>query len=99
MIKILGKISKKEKRGRRNQRLRKILQPKNALMVLNEIVGGQKYNVTESPVTGNDNESFLATVTVEGHEYIGNGMYALFIFLNTCEYYCIFNNYRLQANF
>lgn len=40
-------------------------------MVLNEIVGGQKYNVSEAPVIGD--ESFVATVTVEGQEYVGNG--------------------------
>lgn len=72
-----GKISKKEKRGRRNQRLRKILQPKNALMVLNELVGGQKYTIVEGTVGIEHTENFAATVVVDGQEYIGFGKFII----------------------
>lgn len=70
-----SKISKKERRGRRNQRLRKILQPKNALMVVNELVGGQKYNVIETQTNGGENntDNFAATVVIDSQEYTGYG--------------------------
>ncbi|GLV32982.1 DISCO Interacting Protein 1 [Carabus blaptoides fortunei] len=73
-----GKISRKERRGRRNQRLRKILQPKNPLMVLNELVGGHKFTVLEKDKLPTDQyylepDMFLASVLIDGVEHVGYG--------------------------
>ncbi|XP_018322181.1 double-stranded RNA-specific editase 1 [Agrilus planipennis] len=67
-----GKISKKERLRRRNLRLRKILQPKNALMVLNELAGNVVYNMTEI-VGGLEPPLCKASVLVDGIEHVGVG--------------------------
>jgi len=67
-----GKISKSEKVRRRNIRLSKILQPKNAVMILNELVKGCHYTVDELPVKVDAN-MFRASVTFEGQEFVGAG--------------------------
>lgn len=41
------KVNKKVKKRRQNARLRKILQPKNAIMVLNELKTGIKFTFQE----------------------------------------------------
>ncbi|XP_044759222.1 double-stranded RNA-specific editase B2-like [Coccinella septempunctata] len=61
------KIPKKEKLRRRNQRLSKLLQPKNALMILHELVKNPIFNVSE-----NDGQ-FQAEVTVAGTQHVGLG--------------------------
>lgn len=71
-INFSGKINKKERLRRRNQRLRKILQPKNALMVLNELIGSTPYNLSETPNVY-DGTSFKCSVSVDGMEHIGMG--------------------------
>lgn len=67
-----GKITKAEKVRRRNLRLSKILQPKNAVMILNELVKGCTYNVDEVPCKIDANQ-FRATVTFENQEFAGAG--------------------------
>jgi len=67
-----GKINKKERLRRRNQRLRKILQPKNALMVLNELIGSAPYNLSENPDLY-DGTVFRCTVQVDGLDHLGVG--------------------------
>ncbi|KAF5289764.1 hypothetical protein FQA39_LY03681 [Lamprigera yunnana] len=71
-VKNIGKINKKELRRRRNLRLRKILQPKNALMVLNELVGSTPYEVVDVPDPFNG-PIFKCSVQVEGVEHCGVG--------------------------
>lgn len=61
------KIPKKEKVRRRNQRLSKLLQPKNALMILHELVQNPVFDVSE--VEG----QFKATVTVADIAHNGLG--------------------------
>uniref|UniRef100_A0A1Y1MGD1 DRBM domain-containing protein n=1 Tax=Photinus pyralis TaxID=7054 RepID=A0A1Y1MGD1_PHOPY len=67
-----GKINKKELRRRRNLRLRKMLQPKNALMVLNELVGSTVYDVVEAPDLFSG-AVFRCTVKVDGIDHVGLG--------------------------
>lgn len=76
IICLSGRISKKERLRKRNQRLRKILQPKNAPMVLNELIGCVQYSINESPpanFNAADDFSFKATVTVDEKEHVGFG--------------------------
>lgn len=72
-----GKISKAEKVKRRNRRLKKILQPKNALMIINEIVGNVTYDVSEEQTPFNlggvGSVGFKATVAVDGQVHEGCG--------------------------
>ncbi|XP_018561179.1 uncharacterized protein LOC108903465 [Anoplophora glabripennis] len=67
-----GKVSKKEKMRRRNVRLSKMLQPKNAVMILNELVKNTCYAVEEIP-NKTDMNQFKASVLVEDVEHIGYG--------------------------
>ncbi|XP_050311218.1 double-stranded RNA-specific editase Adar isoform X2 [Anthonomus grandis grandis] len=67
-----GKISRSEKIRRRNLKLSKILQPKNAVMILNELVKGCVYNVEEVPVKI-DGNTFRGTVTFDDQEFVGAG--------------------------
>lgn len=67
-----GKITKAEKVRRRNLRLSKILQPKNAVMILNELVKGCQYTVDELPCKIDVN-SFRASVTFDDQEFAGAG--------------------------
>ncbi|KAF2879447.1 hypothetical protein ILUMI_26727 [Ignelater luminosus] len=69
---VSGKINRKERLRRRNQRLRKILQPKNALMVLNELIGSAPYNMSEN-VDMYEGTLFKCTVLIDGVEHIGMG--------------------------
>ncbi|KAK9885205.1 hypothetical protein WA026_010710 [Henosepilachna vigintioctopunctata] len=65
------KIPKKEKMRRRNQRLSKLLQPKNALMILNELVKNPTYNVVD--FVSVEGVQYKATVLVEGIGHNGFG--------------------------
>lgn len=47
LIFLSVKVNKKLRRWRQNARLRKILQPKNAIMVLNELNAGIKFSFQE----------------------------------------------------
>nr|XP_023018643.1 double-stranded RNA-binding protein Staufen homolog isoform X2 [Leptinotarsa decemlineata] len=67
-----GKIAKKERTRRRNVMLTRTLKPKNAVMVLNELVKNTTYAVEELPTKFNGN-SFKATVVYEGSEHVGFG--------------------------
>lgn len=71
-VKGSGKINKRELRRRRNLRLRKMLQPKNALMVLNELVGSTVYDVIEAPDLFSG-AIFKCNVRVDGIDHIGLG--------------------------
>ncbi|KAL3273752.1 hypothetical protein HHI36_015180 [Cryptolaemus montrouzieri] len=65
------KIPKKEKIKRRNIRLCKLLQPKNALMILNEL--GKNPTFTVSDYMSTEGTQYKAVVTVEGVDHDGFG--------------------------
>lgn len=96
---ITGKVSKKERMRRRNKKLVKILQPKNAVMVLNEMVGTATYTLSENndinPYS-TDFKSFKASVLVDGIEHYGIGEFSkvphLFYYM-----YCLYKyNYKQE---
>nr|CAI5828169.1 unnamed protein product [Callosobruchus analis] len=68
-----SKISKKEKLRRFNVRLSKALQPKNAVMILNELVRNTTYVIDEMPVKADNRPAFKVTVVVDGVEHVGYG--------------------------
>ncbi|KAH0948922.1 hypothetical protein HN011_011120 [Eciton burchellii] len=67
------KVNKKLKRLRMNQRLRKTLQPKNAIMVLNEMKAGVQFTFpeTQGPMP---NSLYLVHAELDGKTYIGQGL-------------------------
>lgn len=71
------KISNKERRRRQNAHLRRLLTPKNAVMVLNEIMPNeQQYKVEPAPVAyfqQANNFNFCADLTLQGNSYKGYG--------------------------
>ncbi|GJQ73310.1 hypothetical protein Trydic_g13681 [Trypoxylus dichotomus] len=68
-----GRINRAERAKRRNIRLRKLLQPKNALMIINELVGHVPFEISETK-TGNAFEDvYKASVNVEGKDHVGFG--------------------------
>ncbi|XP_066594943.1 uncharacterized protein [Prorops nasuta] len=70
---FLVKVNKKLKRLRLNQRLRKTLQPKNAIMVLNEMKAGVQFTFPESQ--GNLPSSlYVVHAELDGKTYIGQGL-------------------------
>ncbi|XP_048478582.1 uncharacterized protein LOC119693052 isoform X2 [Plutella xylostella] len=80
--KLMGvkKISNKERRRRQNESLRKLLSPKNALMVLNEMIRGDqlanqfKVEAAQQQYYGPQAApGFCADLTLEGSTYKGYG--------------------------
>ncbi|XP_059050160.1 double-stranded RNA-specific editase B2-like [Achroia grisella] len=75
------KISKRERRRRQNEHLRRLLVPKNALMVLNEMTLHEQINnhfkvelADSSPFFKSQNKhNFCADLTLEGQTYKGYG--------------------------
>ncbi|XP_069359616.1 double-stranded RNA-specific editase 1 isoform X2 [Maniola hyperantus] len=78
------KISNKERRRRQNENLRRLLSPKSALMVLNEIMPGEQVtNQFTVEAVGaasgnqyfrsNPSQSFCAAITLQGNNYKGYG--------------------------
>ncbi|KAL2746667.1 double-stranded RNA-specific editase 1-like isoform X2 [Vespula maculifrons] len=67
------KVNKKLKRLRLNQRLRKTLQPKNAIMVLNEMKAGVQFTFpeTQGPMP---NSLYLVHAELDGKTYVGQGL-------------------------
>ncbi|XP_068976135.1 uncharacterized protein [Bombus flavifrons] len=67
------KVNKRLKRLRLNQRLRKTLQPKNAIMVLNEMKSGVQFTFpeTQGPMP---NSLYLVHAEVDGKAYVGQGL-------------------------
>lgn len=78
------KVSKKIKRRRMNARLRRLLIPKNALMVLNELHPGVKFSVQEQK---NALHQYFCTVQVEveGKMYSGQGISRMLAKQTACE--------------
>lgn len=78
------KVSKKIKRRRMNARLRRLLVPKNALMVLNELHPGVKFSVQEQK---NALHQYFCTVQVEveGKTYTGQGISRVLAKQTACE--------------
>ncbi|XP_014471186.1 PREDICTED: double-stranded RNA-specific editase Adar-like [Dinoponera quadriceps] len=67
------KVNKKLKRLRMNQRLRKTLQPKNAIMVLNEMKAGCQFTFPETQ--GHvSNSLYLVHAELDGKTYVGQGL-------------------------
>lgn len=62
-------MSKQERVRRRNMNLRKLIQPKNALMVLHELVGASSYTVQE--ITDADGPRCILTYGGQDYEGIG----------------------------
>ncbi|XP_016842197.1 transcription factor SPT20 homolog isoform X2 [Nasonia vitripennis] len=67
------KVNRKLKRLRMNQRLRKTLQPKNAIMVLNEMKTGVQFTFPETQ-SAMPNSLFLVHAEIEGKTYVGQGV-------------------------
>ncbi|XP_050576350.1 double-stranded RNA-specific editase 1-like isoform X3 [Bombus affinis] len=67
------RINKRLKRLRLNQRLRKTLQPKNAIMVLNEMKPGVQFTFpeTQGPMP---NSLYLVHAELDGKTYVGQGL-------------------------
>ncbi|CAL7935214.1 unnamed protein product [Xylocopa violacea] len=67
------RVNKKLKRLRLNQRLRKTLQPKNAIMVLNEMKPGVQFTFpeTQGPMP---NSLYLVHAELDGKTYVGQGL-------------------------
>lgn len=67
------KVNKKLKRLRMNQRLRKTLQPKNAIMVLNEMKAGVQFTFPETQ-GAMSNSLYLVHAELDGKTYVGQGL-------------------------
>ncbi|CAK1580700.1 unnamed protein product [Parnassius mnemosyne] len=73
------KISNKERRRRQNQSLRRLLTPKNALMVLNEMLPNEQlatqFQVMPTPSNNQyyKPHSFCADLNLDGNKYTGYG--------------------------
>ncbi|XP_047991293.1 double-stranded RNA-specific editase 1-like [Leguminivora glycinivorella] len=74
------KVSNKERRRRQNETLRRLLTPKNALMVLNEMMPNEQLNTQfKVEAAGNqfykpaNQQSFCADLTLDGNVYKGYG--------------------------
>lgn len=67
------KVNKRLKRLRLNQKLRKTLQPKNAIMVLNEMKTGVHFTFPEQH-TAIPNSLFVVHAEIDGKTYIGQGL-------------------------
>merc|ERR1712198_712663 len=65
-----NKIKRKKVPGAKNLRLRKHVQPRNAVMCLNELVPGAVY---ETEQEGGAGKPFVMSLTVEGVTYTGSG--------------------------
>lgn len=67
------RLNKRMKRIRLNQRLRKTLQPKNAIMVLNEMKAGVQFTFPENqgPMS---NSLYLVHAELDGKTYVGQGL-------------------------
>ncbi|XP_048263341.1 double-stranded RNA-specific editase B2 isoform X2 [Bombus terrestris] len=67
------RVNKRMKRLRLNQRLRKTLQPKNAIMVLNEMKPGVQFTFpeTQGPMP---NSLYLVHAELDGKTYVGQGL-------------------------
>ncbi|XP_078047621.1 uncharacterized protein LOC144475524 [Augochlora pura] len=66
------RVNKRLKRLRLNQRLRKTLQPKNAIMVLNEMKAGVQFTFPETQ--GMPNSLYLVHAELDGKTYVGQGL-------------------------
>lgn len=76
----IKKVSNKERRRRQNENLRRLLTPKNPLMVLNEMMPNEqvtnqfKVEVLPNQYYKNSNQhSFCADLTLDGQNYKGYG--------------------------
>ncbi|KAF7995111.1 hypothetical protein HCN44_004583 [Aphidius gifuensis] len=65
------KVNRKLKRLRMDQRLKKTLMPKNAIMVLNEMKSGVQFVFPETPT---QNSLFLVHAQLDGKTYVGQGL-------------------------
>ncbi|XP_063972998.1 uncharacterized protein LOC135160409 isoform X2 [Diachasmimorpha longicaudata] len=66
------KVNRKLRRLRMNQRLRKTLMPKNAIMVLNEMKAGVQFTFPETQAVANS--VFLVHAELDGKTYVGQGL-------------------------
>lgn len=71
------KVSMRERRRRQNRQLRRLITPKNALMVLNELTPGSQHECSVQPeaeaFAGSVTKQYVAVLNVDGIEYRGTG--------------------------
>uniref|UniRef100_A0A6M2DU56 DRBM domain-containing protein n=1 Tax=Xenopsylla cheopis TaxID=163159 RepID=A0A6M2DU56_XENCH len=83
------KLSNSERRNRQNKRLRKLLTPKNALMVLNELHGANipeyKLGQTVAQAFNQSGHQYKAEVVVNGSTYQGQGISKIMAKNNAAE--------------
>lgn len=78
------KVPNKLKKKRQNARLKKILQPKNAAMVLHEIKPGVKYSFHEQ-YSKLSPHLIISSVEVDGKTYLGKGLSRAYAKMNAAE--------------
>ncbi|XP_071442707.1 double-stranded RNA-specific editase 1-like [Hetaerina americana] len=78
------KVPNKLKKKRQNARLKKILQPKNATMVLHEIKPGVKYSFHEQ-YSKLSPHLIISSVEVDGKTYLGKGLSRAYAKMNAAE--------------
>ncbi|KAG8224513.1 hypothetical protein J437_LFUL004204 [Ladona fulva] len=81
---ISDKVPNKLKKKRQNARLKKILQPKNAAMVLHEIKPGVKYSFHEQ-YSKLSPHLIISSVEVDGKTYLGKGLSRAYAKMNAAE--------------
>ncbi|XP_047002253.1 double-stranded RNA-specific editase 1-like isoform X1 [Schistocerca americana] len=67
------KVNKKLRKRKQNARLRKLLQPKNAMMVLHELKAGIKFTFQEH-TNALTQTMFVVNAEVDGKVYVGQGL-------------------------
>lgn len=67
------KVNKKLRKRKQNARLRKLLQPKNAMMVLHELKAGIKFTFQEH-TSALTQTMFVVNAEVDGKVYVGQGL-------------------------
>ncbi|XP_046396199.1 double-stranded RNA-specific editase 1-like [Ischnura elegans] len=87
------KVPNKLKKKRQNARLKKILQPKNATMVLHEIRPGVKYSFHEQ-YSKLSPHLIISSVEVDGKTYLGKGLSRAYAKMNAAE--TVLKNMLLQ---
>lgn len=75
----------REKRRRQNKTLRRLITPKNALMVLNELAAGSQQECTVVPDetfgANTVNRQYIAILNIGGVEYSGKGLFIVYIYI------------------
>jgi len=70
---LIKKVPKDVQKRRRNFRLKRMIIPKNPVMILNELLGKTIQFDVADPLQHGPNFYFMARTVYEGQEFIGNG--------------------------